>query len=64
MKSGVISARIDAAYIKMIEMMRLPGESDGALVRRALDTLALATLANEDFGEYVKGELGKEEYGV
>lgn len=46
MKNGVISARLDAPYVLMIDRLRLPGERDGELIRRALDALALS---DEDF---------------
>ena len=55
--SYVISARLDAAYQKMVVELKLPNESNGEFIRRAIDALALT---DENFA----GILGEEDYGV
>lgn len=41
MKSNLISARLDAAYLEMVDKLRAEGETDSEFVRRAIDALAL-----------------------
>lgn len=41
MKNGIISVRLDSVYETMVERLRLPGERDSDLLKRAIDALAL-----------------------
>ena len=56
-ESYVMCARLDAAYQKMVVELKLPNETNGEFIRRAIDALALT---DENFA----GMLGKEDYGV
>lgn len=55
--SYVICGRLDAAYQKMVVELKLPNESNGEFIRRAIDALALTD-------ENLAAVLGQEDYGI
>ena len=61
MKEGVISTRLSRTYELMVEQLRLPGETDAELIRRAFDALAVSDV---DFSEFIESEMGEEDCGV
>jgi hypothetical protein len=57
MINGVMTVRLDAARVEMVNKLRIPGERDSAFLMRAIDALALTD-------ENLQVILGEEDYGV